>query len=142
MADSLARPQYSQQRNSFIVTTRSCIRCQMLFLREKNQMNLEGKIKQDMKEYKPLWSPCPWSPLAFLTLSPFCLCLAKLQIADLFPSLYIIMRREGWEQSRAGEKHLFFTPTLLTRELTYLKPLHHWVIIVVINNASSSGVSS
>lgn len=111
MADSLARPQYSQQRNSFIVTTRSCIRCQMLFLREKNQMNLEGKIKQDMKEYKPLWSPCPWSPLAFLTLSPFCLCLAKLQIADLFPSLYIIMRREGWELSWAGEKHLFSTPT-------------------------------
>lgn len=142
MADSLARPQYSQQRNSFIVTTRSCIRCQMLFLREKNQMNLEGKIRQDMKEYNHSDLCVPGLLWRFSHSLPFVFAWKKLQIEDLFPSLYIIMRREGWEQSRAGEKHLFFTPTLLTRELTYLKPLHHWVIIVVINNASSSGVSS
>lgn len=77
--------------------------------KESNELGGENKARHE--RVQPLWSLCPWTPLAFLTLSPFCLCLAKLQIADLFPSLYIIMRREGWELSWAGEKHLFSTPT-------------------------------
>jgi hypothetical protein len=55
------------------------------FSLRKESNELGGENNSRHERVQPLWSLCPWTPLAFLTLSPFCLCLAKAADRGSFP---------------------------------------------------------
>lgn len=60
--------------------------------KESNELGGENKARHE--RVQPLWSLCPWTPLAFLTLSPFCLCLEKATDRRSFP--IPIYHHETW----------------------------------------------